>query len=240
MLSWPRQALDSFLHLLYPPLCLYCDSALQDPALIFCEACTHLLHCLDPSHRCRYCFQEMDGPRQPLVCGVCAKQPAVFHGLAATFDYVGPAACLVKRMKYGNQPHLASGAAAFMVAQFTTLGWPLPDVIVPAPMPWIRQITRGYNQSQCLADEIGNYLQCPVVNALHRRSGDFSQAGLSHEQRKQLAHTTFQLKPGNDFTNQCVLLVDDVTTSGTTFRRCADALLHGAPAQLYALAFCVG
>lgn len=235
-----RSILDSFLHLLYPPLCLYCQATLEDASLIFCGSCTDLLQCLDPTCRCRYCFTELDGPRNPLVCTACLKQPVAFHGLAATFDYAGPAACMVKRMKYGNQPQLASGAAAFMVAQFARLDWPMPDVIVPAPMPWIRQLTRGYNQSQWLADEVGKYLQCPVVNALRRRSGDYSQAGLSPAQRSLLDQTTFQLQKDIDFTNQCVLLVDDVTTSGTTFQRCAHALQSAGPEKLYALAFCAG
>ena len=76
--------------------------------------------------------------------------------------------------------------AAFLVAQLDRLGWPMPDAIIPVPLSFGRWLERGYNQSALLADEMGALLQCPVWNALKRKSGDFSQAALSLEQRKAL------------------------------------------------------
>lgn len=237
-MNWPHQIVQSFLHLIYPPLCLYCQDTLSDPETIFCRPCTDLLEFIEPNARCRYCFGEVTRQQPPLICPECIKEPVVLHGVAAAFDYAGPAACLVKRMKYGAQPSLALGAAAFMVAQFGRLDWPMPDLIVPAPMPLLRQLSRGYNQSQRLAEEIGQFLQRPVINALYRQSGDYSQAGLTLAQRRTLERSTFQLRPQMDFVDQCLLLVDDVTTSGTTLKRCAEALGEGFPAHIYGLTLC--
>lgn len=238
MMVQVRQMFRSFLHLIYPPICLYCQAGLTSAERIFCDVCTDLLHLIEPSERCRYCFGEVSGQPKWPTCTECRQKPAVLHGSAAAFDYVGPAACLVKCMKYGHQPTLATGAAAFMVAQFTRLDWPMPDKIIPVPMPFLRQLSRGYNQSQLLADEVGRLLQRPVVQALRRSHGDYSQAGLSLKQRRTLDRTTFQLGGQMDFVDECLLLIDDVTTSGTTLQRCGQALQEGYPSQIYSLAFC--
>ena len=73
--------------------------------------------------------------------------PSQFHCIAAAFDYVGPAASLVKKLKYGNQPYLVKGMAGYLVAQFNELQWPFPDAIIPVPLSFSHWLERGYNQS---------------------------------------------------------------------------------------------
>lgn len=236
-MSWIRRLGNSCLHLIYPPLCLYCRYSLIDPSLLFCRPCADLLELIDIPTRCNYCFGEVS-PHDKRVCGSCRKLLNPLTAAAAAFDYLGPAACLVKRLKYGDQPHLAVGASAFLVAQWTRLGWPLPDAIVPVPMPLLKRMSRGYNQSHLLAVELGKVLQCPVIPALNRRSENHSQAGLKLSQRRLLSGTSFSMRPGIDLADKTILLLDDVMTSGSTMRRCAEVLLTGYPSTIYGLAVC--
>lgn len=231
-----KQVLDAYLHLLYPPACFHCEEPTTD-SRIFCDSCSELLHLLNSEGRCQQCFEDLEDPNQH-ICHTCRSKPAVWKGIASAFEYAGPAAALVKRLKYGGQPHLALSAAAFLVAQLDQLQWPVPDVITPVPMPRLRQIMRGYNQSELIANELGRMFQVPVVSALSRASGDFAQAGLSFAQRQHLSADRFTLKRAAAVVDRVVLLVDDVFTTGTTLRCCAGALQAGCPSAVYALTVC--
>lgn len=235
---WWKQMTDAFVHLAYPPLCLHCRSGVADPSVLFCQPCAELLQLIEPRERCLYCFGDQLRPDTG-ICLECSKRAPVLHRVGACFDYLGPAGSLVKQLKYGHKPHLAAGGAAFLLAQWAHLDWPVPDVIIPVPMPTLRRLSRGYNQSQLLAEELGKMLNRPVVNILNRTSGDFSQAGLSIAQRQKLSGDTVRVKAGGpSLADQELLLIDDVLTSGATLRRCAEALSAAGPATIYGLTLC--
>jgi len=158
--------------------------------------------------------------------------------MGAAFDYEGPATSLVRHLKYANRPYLAQGMAAFLVVQFDQLQWPIPDALIPVPLSFTHWLQRGYNQSRLLAEEMGRLLTCPTWNALKRRSGNFSQAALTLEQRKSMDSQSFRRNLMYPLQGKVLLLIDDVMTSGLTLQRCAETLSTGDPAALYALAFC--
>lgn len=227
---------SSWWHLVFPPLCLHCDQAVSDEKLL-CPDCVSLLQLLPQEGRCYQCF--IDGLEIGQErCHTCQQTSLPWKRAAAVWDYLGPAATLVKRLKYGGQQHLAAAAAAFMVTQLVTLEWPTPDAIIPVPIPWLKSLSRGYNQSELLANEMGKLLQVPVVKALKRYHGDYSQAGLNHDQRQQLSSHRFAFRDGYDIADKTVLLVDDVLTTGSTLRHCCDVLLAGYPKEVYALTVC--
>lgn len=164
--------------------------------------------------------------------------PSLYTRMGAVFDYQGPAATLVKNLKYANQPYLARGMAAYLMLQFDRLQWPLPDAIVPVPISLTRWLGRGYNQSTLLAQELSRYLHRPVWHAIKRKSGDFSQASLNLEQRKTLSAQRFKRNTKYDLQGKILLVIDDVMTTGMTLHRSAEILKEENPAALYALTFC--
>lgn len=228
----------SFVDLAYPPLCFSCNELLYDSEIL-CEKCQSFMELLDPQNRCKQCFSE-DIEKRKSICFNCTKQSPFFDAAATAFDYMGPAASLIRKFKYSNQPFLAKGLSAYLAAQYLRLEWPMPDLIVPVPITLTHWLQRGYNQSFLLAEELGLLLQRPVADIIHRSIGDYSQAGLSKTQRMNLNSENFTLKAKRSFSIQdkCVLLIDDVMTTGTTLRHCAKALLSDHPAHLYALAVC--
>jgi ComF family protein len=125
-----------------------------------------------------------------------------------------------------------------MAMQFIDLGWPIPDLIVPVPISWTHWLGRGYNQSLLLAEVISSILGSPVKDIIKRQSGDYSQAGLSRSSRLKLSKGNFSLKPNADVADRVVLLIDDVMTTGSTLRRCAEQLLIQCPREIYALTLC--
>lgn len=172
------------------------------------------------------------------MCSVCLRRRPVFDGLAAAFDYAGPAASLIRKLKYSDQPYLAKGCGAYLAAQVLRLEWPIPDAIVPVPLSLSHWFERGYNQSALMAETLSEILKSSVCHALKRKSGDYSQAGLSRQQRVQLDGSTIQLKQGLSLQDKHILLVDDVTTTGSTLRKCAEALLEASPSSIYGITVC--
>jgi competence protein ComFC len=232
-----RRCSETLLNILFPPLCVHCNLLLDESSKIFCRDCLTLVNLIDPLERCPYCFSADYHP-ELRVCEECQKRAPVLDRVASAFDYIGPAATMLKLFKYGQQKYLAKGCSAYLAAQFSRLDWPMPDVIVPVPIAFNHWVQRGYNQCELLADNVGEILDRPVVHALRRKSGDYSQAGLSRSQRFQLIGNTFELKGGYSFHDKTILLIDDVLTTGTTLKKCAEILFEAYPSRVYALTLC--
>lgn len=228
-----QQLWQATLSLVYPPKCIHCFDSVKNPADRFCEVCIQQLELIDPSERCPYCFSS-ETPN----CYHCRKQQSLFTQSASAFDYMGPPATLVQRMKYSGQSYLAEGLGGYLTTQFIRLGWPLPDVIIPVPISWTHRLIRGYNQCDLLAETVGIILQRPVSRKLKRRAGDFSQAGLTQEQRLQLEGDSFYLKGKEEFRDKTLLLIDDVMTTGRTLNLCAELLSEEGPKEIYGLTVC--
>ncbi len=182
----------NLLNFVYPPFCLHCEAPLENQTNIICPLCMSLMQIINPIGRCISCFAY--GPSNVnKICSSCAREPPLWDKAAAALDYEGPAVTLITAMKYGNQPHLAKGAGAFMASQLVQLGWHFPDLIVPVPIPVTRWVQRGYNQCDHLAKNLGGLIDRPVCKILKRRSGDQHQAGLSLKQRKEETSISFYL-----------------------------------------------
>ena len=236
-LNFVQKLKESFLHLIFPTKCLHCRVQLPPSSLVLCETCGMLLELISPERRCPLCFNPLSD-HESLLCTFCSNDSTHYTAVGAAFDYEGPAASLVRRLKYSNQPYLAQGMAAFLVAQFDRLNWPLPDALVPVPLSFVHWLERGYNQSALLAEEMWALLQCPVWPILKRQSGDFSQAALNLEQRKALEGGRFKVDSSKSLQGKTLLLIDDVMTSGLTLQRCAEVIKGEEPKALYALTFC--
>lgn len=192
---------------------------------------------IDFSQLCPRCFSKKYNV-QTEVCYECLQKPSIFTRSASACEYAGPAGTIIKKMKYSDMPYLARGAAAVMAAQLLRLDWPLPDVVIPVPLSFSHKVKRGYNQSELLGKELAGMIVCPHLKALVRKKGGYSQASLLRKQRELMPSNTFQIKKGIDIAEKKVLLVDDVYTTGSTLRRCAEALCDGYPEEIYAMTFC--
>lgn len=227
----------AILQLLYPPICIHCGRGIEEKSAVFCRDCREQCVLIDPLERCPYCFSE-EYYRERQRCPECLSRAPVLHRIAAAWDYVGPPVTLIRKLKQENQPYLAKGAAAIMVVQLAHLNWPIPDVIIPVPLPLNKWMHRGYNQSLLIAQHIGKLLSRPVHNVLRRVSGDYSQTGLARLQRMRLTPRSLQLVKKVNLEDKCLLLIDDVMITGSTLRCCGEILYAVSPANIYGLTLC--
>lgn len=228
---------QAFIHLAYPALCLHCEAKLESLNSIFCSECMPLLERIDLSERCPFCCSPLLGNLQR-ICQECNGKEPILNGMIAAFDYRGPPASFIRKFKYGDQPYLAKGAAAYMALQLIELEEPLPDIIVPVPLSFTHWLIRGYNQSLLLAEELGKFINRPVYDVLGRKSGDYSQARLNRKMRLQNEGNTLYLKKEEDLLGKRILLIDDVATTGSTLKKCGEILQSGYPKSIFGLVFC--
>lgn len=201
---------------IFPSLCLHCREGTEGQVL--CRSCLTLLDLLP------YAAEDVKNK----------------HAMeaASAFERRGPAADLVRHFRGYASPGLAKTMAAFMVIQWDHLHWPVPDLIVPVAQSLVHRLVRGHSTSLMLSVEIGALLQRPVKQLLKRRIADYSQEGLSVEQRRLLNKGAFSWKKRDDLSGKTILLIDDFHVTGTTLKRCAEVLQEGFPKKIYALTFC--
>jgi competence protein ComFC len=149
----------------------------------------------------------------------------------AAFAHEGPAASLVHQLKFHGREEVVKVLASSLLVQIDRLQkW--PDMIVPVPhTPWHAFLRNNY-PSKLLARELGNLLNVPVKECLKRSWTSLPQRCKTKEQREKLPKEIYRLQKQKDLIDRTILLVDDVTTTGTTLVRCAEALREGFPRQV--------
>ena len=107
------------------------------------------------------------------------------------------------------------------------------DCLVPVPLHYDRQWTRGFNQAEVLARLIGARLGLPVDTELKRGVNTRKQARLRVSQRRENVKDAFYTKAS--YQGMRILIVDDVLTTGSTVCSCAKALRKAGAADVTAL-----
>lgn len=179
---------------------------------------------------CGRCQQAID--QIPLLADVEIVPPLT--GIASTGLHAGKLQDAVHALKYTDTPLLAAPLAARMAARLTGLAWTI-DMVVPVPLHRTRRQSRGYNQSELLAQRLANQLKLPMVsNALTRNRDTRPQVGLTREQRRANVHKAFYGEAAL-LAGRTILIIDDVYTTGATLSACAQAALDAGAVAVFAL-----
>jgi len=127
---------------------------------------------------------------------------------------------------------MGDALAAQMVPFVKGLNWPI-DVIVPIPLGKQRLKERGYNQVGMIARPLALALNVHYApQGLMRNKETRSQVGLTKSERKENVHEAFIASLGVRDKN--VLVMDDVSTTGSTLSSGAEALLSSGAKSVYA------
>lgn len=200
MLALSR-VLSSLLDVLSPPQCAACDAPARE---VFCDACAVSLRRLQPT----------------LFDGV----PLLVGG-----SYAPPLSSAIVRFKYEGRAELAARLGSLIARQLREAALPRHSLLVPVPLHARRLATRGYNQAGLLAQALAGStgLTCAPRLLLRSRETD-RQVGKSRELRLVNADGAFELNTRvlarQRSTPVSAVLVDDVVTTGSTVRACAQTL----------------
>ena len=168
------------------------------------------------------------------LCDRCRVEPPPFRSLRAWAAFDFPVRQALHKLKYRRDMGLGD-ALAVPLAHFTeSLSWPL-DVVLPVPLGRKRMQERGYNQVALIARPLSLALGLDYrPAALKRKRETASQVGLSAAERRDNMQNAF-LADALVVRGKTVLVMDDVSTTGSTLSSCADALLQAGANHVFAL-----
>jgi ComF family protein len=137
-------------------------------------------------------------------------------------------------LKYRKNIALGASLAQHLVSLFRQYNWSI-DLVVPVPLGKERLRQRGYNQAALLAQPFAYELELPyTARILNRIKETQSQVDLSFTERQSNVKDAFQAAC-QDVEGKQILVIDDVTTSGSTLNACADALMKAGARSVFGL-----
>ena len=225
----------ALLDLLFPPLCHICKAFIPEADDLFiCAACLQKITYL-VTPLCSICGTPF-GTEGGLdhVCGACLKHPPFQVCRSATL-FAGPVQELIHRFKYGHRVHLSQPLGLLTSRALTPFAREAaPELIVPVPLHRKRLRQRGYNQSQLIGAVLAKQWRVPLeVGNLRRVRWTEPQTSLDAAERRGNVGGAFAVRDGRRLEGKRVLLVDDVYTTGSTIRACAEPLREAGVAALY-------
>jgi ComF family protein len=235
------RAADAFVAVVFAPRCAACDVLLERPlAGVVCARCWESIGALTPP-LCEACGDPLPSWRahdfQRGICPRCRRATRAVDLGRSVGEYDGALRRIVHALKYDGRRSLARPLAALM----RTRGADLisgAHCAVPVPLHPGRQRSRGFNQ----ADDLAAHLGLPVAHLLRRVRRTLPQVQLPAPRRHgnvrdafALSRRWFRRDRSGDIEGRCVLLVDDVTTTGATLEACARVLKAAGAREVRAL-----
>lgn len=226
--NWEYIAYRSFwgmIDLLFPPVCGGCDK----PGSRWCSDCQKRVTVLN-GVLCEVCGLPQS---QPGVCGVCLVEKPYFRALRAWAVFSDPLKPALHKLKYRRDISMGDSFAFQMVPFVRDLNWPV-EMVVPIPLGRQRFKERGYNQVGMIAKPLALALGMRYApNELMRRKETRSQVGLTKIERRANVKDAFQAGAG--VSGKSILIMDDVSTTGSTLSAGAEALYSAGARDVYAL-----
>ena len=253
---------DSILDIFFPRHCLGCKILLSDETLSYiCRTCLKNIP-LAKGFACAFCKSPVRGGK---TCVFCAKANHLDQLLVAT-SYENPLVeNVIKTTKYRFVRSLASDMASLMSDYLKKkAAWLDSDnsiIIVPVPLHRRRLNWRGFNQAEIIALEIaGSFGWLSVPDMLKRTCNQRPQAYMPDRlSRIDNMRNVFELQgkyQGREYrgrpsvnwpsvnliplVGKTILLIDDISTTGSTLNDCARALKGAGAKEIIGFVFARG
>jgi ComF family protein len=234
--------MKQILDLLFPPRCPVCDGLLETRELrsgsrVHGRCVQKLFPVCEPA--CFHCGRPLREQEREYCDDCAARRSALVQG-KSLFAYRGAVKQSMYRFKYGNRREYAAFFAGEAERRFGDWICDIGvQVIAPVPMYPRKERRRGYNQARLFAGELASRVQIACEPALIRRVRDTRpQKGLGAIEREKNLKNAFQVAE-NVVKYKCVLLVDDIYTTGCTAETIAGELQRAGVEKIYVLSVCI-
>lgn len=216
-----------FLNLFFPRHCLGCHQILDDDTQSYlCSTCLSSIP-LKGEFACAFCGS-------PVVlgktCPFCIRDHHLDRLFVATTYEFPLVEKILKTMKYRFVKSLADHCAQLMIKYFEKKILPaflaISPIVLPVPLHPRRLNWRGFNQSEIIAQKIAEHFNWPCDPHLIKRIKNLKpQADIKDKKtRRKNVSGIFTCANSETVNNQQVILIDDISTTGSTLDDCARAL----------------
>ncbi|PIR92784.1 hypothetical protein COT99_04360 [Candidatus Falkowbacteria bacterium CG10_big_fil_rev_8_21_14_0_10_43_10] len=241
-----KSAINFFTDIIFPIECLGCGKE----GKWICERCASAI----PINRNSYCLGCKTKTDFGEFCDQCESQYNL-SGVFIASDYDNELIkktikALKYRFVYGISRELSRLLILFMDRQRAKIkgNESLPRVItgfsnavaMPVPLHKKRQKWRGFNQAEKLAAEFAKHFRLELnTEDLRRVVSTKSQAKLSEAERKKNLIDSLAWR-GAGLAGRNIIIVDDVTTTGSTLEECAKVLKRAGAGEVWGLVVAKG
>ena len=227
--------------ILFPRRCMCCGKVLSFETYKrgVCDNCKkELVLVKDP--RCSICGKPIRF-HFDAYCKDCGKRKHYFIQGRGVFVYTGSMKLAMYGFKYSNSRYIASTCARFAWKKYGDwIRYISPDAIIPVPMFKKKKRQRGYNQAEVFGEALSKESGVPIIkDYVFRCVNTIPQKGLDLTKRQENLKNAFKIKR-NDVKLNCVLIVDDIYTTGTTIDAIGKVLQSQGVTHVYFLTICIG
>lgn len=213
--------------------------------IIFPKKC---LRCKRPwEYLCRECKKKLEP--HPEICPVSHRfspgfqvhvdhrNDVAYEWVVIWFAYTDLLKKLILQLKYHHRYDITSFLAWRLVLVIQTnqhlqkLFREKSIIFTSVPSHRYRKyFVKGYNQSELLAKRTAEILQCEYVSLLTKNRSTRAQVLLSRRQRHTNLHMAFSFTEGVLLQwNECIVIIDDITTTCSTIHEAAKVLKASYP-----------
>lgn len=230
-----KKLFDLAINTLYPDnfTCNFCHAEIfDDNGLTTCKECDMSLPKINGNicHRCGDLILDI-----ATYCEICKFEQKAFEMNRSVFLYDGDIKNAIRSFKFDNAKYWHKSFAHYLAKAYKQYDYNC-DIICYVPMYKDRQISRGYNQSELLATELGHILKIDVSHEnLVKCKDTKNQVDLNFKQRRENLSGAFKVLDKSKFKGKNILLVDDVYTTGSTLNNCSMVLKKAGAKNVYCL-----
>ncbi len=155
---------------------------------------------------------------------VVKNTPSYLDLLLACAQYSSPISNLIKELKYKHVKQISKTCAQLL---YYSMKIPQADFITAVPLHFQRERERGFNQAELIAQHLAISVKTPYVQFLQKNIHTQNQASITSKKgRQENIQNVFSIKQSleKQTLSQKTLIVDDVTTTGSTLNECAKVL----------------
>ncbi len=210
--------------------CVACGREIFDGDY-FCEKCKKVLPFADQTI-CDHCGRKLKKSQN--YCTTCKGKLTAIDKARSVYCYQKPINALIKRMKYYNNRYLAEAFAPDLANIYFKNFFNVDAVVfVPATKNSVKK--RGYNQSELLAKEFCKLTKLPLLNCLEKVKETTRQALLDKTSRTKNLKDAFKITDKSVVKDKKIVIIDDVTTTGSTAQTLAILLKKAKAKEVYLL-----
>jgi len=219
-----RLRVDGVRKLVFPPVCLFCQSPLitRDSC---CANCLEHIH-VWPRAVCISCGDMLPEDIAPGPCGRCLQKSPAQLETHSLYEYSGPVREAILEWKlHGHEAGISWLLAAAMprISEYIATD----DLLLPVPMPLSRMRKSGQHHAANMCRWLAEGVDCSWDWRILRRVGEQPrQSSMTGSARRKNLRKAFTIC--NDYTPRLqnistIWVVDDILTTGTTLHYAARA-----------------